>query len=60
MTYHVEIEKTNTGYSAHVLEVPGCIAAGSTLAETECLIAEAIQMHQDLKHVPIVEFRISA
>ena len=33
------------GYSAHVPDLPGCIAAGTTLDETRQLIKEAIEFH---------------
>ena len=47
MKYAVVFAKTDTGYSAHVPDLPGCIAAGSTLEETQTLIREAIEMHVD-------------
>ena len=34
MKYAVLFEKTNTGYSAHVPDLPGCVAAGPTFGET--------------------------
>lgn len=43
--YTVFIEPTSTGYSAYVPDLPGCVAAGSTLAETRELIKEAIEFH---------------
>jgi predicted RNase H-like HicB family nuclease len=43
--YLVIFEKTSTGYSAYVPDLPGCIAAGSTIDETEKNIFEAIQFH---------------
>jgi predicted RNase H-like HicB family nuclease len=43
--YTVFIEPTATGYSAHVPDLPGCIAAASTLDETRQLIKEAIEFH---------------
>ena len=43
--YTVFIEPTATGYSAHVPDLPGCIAAASTLEETRQLIKEAIEFH---------------
>ena len=43
--YTVFIGKTATGYSAHVPDLPGCIAAASTLEETRQLITEAIEFH---------------
>jgi predicted RNase H-like HicB family nuclease len=43
--YAVVIEKTATGYGAHVPDLPGCIAAAGTLQETEQLIRDAIDFH---------------
>jgi predicted RNase H-like HicB family nuclease len=43
--YTVFIEPTNTGYSAHVPDLPGCVAAARTLEETRQLIREAIEFH---------------
>jgi predicted RNase H-like HicB family nuclease len=45
MKYAVLFEQTETGYSAHVPDLPGCVAAGSTLAETTELIRRAISLH---------------
>ena len=46
----VVIEKKDNGYSAYAPDLPGCIAAGDSRAETERLIREAIAMHvQSLK-----------
>jgi len=45
MRYAVLFEKTDTGFSAHVPDLPGCVAAGSTLAETTDLIRGAIRIH---------------
>ena len=45
MTYTVIYEKTSTGFSAYLPDLPGCVAAGSTLDETKALMAEAIEMH---------------
>ena len=47
MHYAVVFEKTATGHSAHVPDLPGCIAAGADLAETQQLIREAVEMHLD-------------
>ena len=50
MRYAVVIEKTDNGYSAYAPDLPGCIAAGDSRAETEGLIREAIALHvQSLK-----------
>ena len=43
--YAVVIEKTASGYGAHVPDLPGCVAAGDTYEETEELIREAIPFH---------------
>ena len=43
--YTVFFEPTATGYSAHVPDLPGCVAAASTLDETRQLMKEAIEFH---------------
>lgn len=43
--YTVFFEPTATGYSAHIPDLPGCVAAASTLDETRELIREAIEFH---------------
>jgi len=43
--YAVIYEKTATGYSAYVPDLPGCAAAGFTLEETTELIRGAVEMH---------------
>ena len=45
MKYAVIYEKTDTGYCAYAPDLPGCIAAGASLEETEQLMREAIEMH---------------
>lgn len=45
MRYMVVIEKGSSSYGAFVPDLPGCIAAGETEAETLALIEEAIQFH---------------
>ncbi len=45
MRYAVISEKTDTGYSAYVPDLPGCIAAGDTLEQTSQLMLEAIEFH---------------
>lgn len=45
MKYAVIYEKTATGYSAYVPDLPGCIAAGATLEETAELMRGAVEMH---------------
>jgi len=43
--YGVVFEKSATGFGAYVPDLPGCIAAGRTLAITRRRIAEALAMH---------------
>ncbi len=45
MKYVALIGKTGNGYSAHLPDLPGCIAAGETLEETRSLIEEAANFH---------------
>lgn len=45
MRYAVVIEKAGANFSAYVPDLPGCVATGSTVAETEILIREAIELH---------------
>jgi len=45
MRYAIVIEKAESNYSAYVPDLPGCIATGRTVAETEKLIREAIELH---------------
>ncbi len=47
MRYAVVIENAGSNYSAYVPDLPGCIAAGATLAEAEAAIREAIAFHLD-------------
>jgi predicted RNase H-like HicB family nuclease len=41
----VVIEKANGNYSAYSPDLPGCVATGRTVQETENRISEAIEMH---------------
>lgn len=45
MKYMVVIEKGESGYGAHVPDLPGCIAAADTQAEVLGLIKDAIEFH---------------
>jgi predicted RNase H-like HicB family nuclease len=45
MKYLIIYEKTDTGYSAYVPDLPGCIAGGLTFEGTTELMRGAIQMH---------------
>jgi predicted RNase H-like HicB family nuclease len=43
--YAIVIEKADSNYSAYVPDLPGCVATGSTVEETEELLREAINLH---------------
>jgi predicted RNase H-like HicB family nuclease len=43
--YAIVIEKTQTNYAAYVPDLPGCVATGATVEETERLLQEAIALH---------------
>jgi len=45
MRYAVVIEKAESNYSAYVPDLPGCVATGTSVAETEAQIREAIEFH---------------
>ena len=45
MKYMGVIEKGESGYGAHVPDLPGCIAAGETREEVLELIKDAIEFH---------------
>ena len=45
MEYAVIYAKTGTGYSAHVPDLPGCIATGRTLAVTRRRMRGALALH---------------
>jgi len=43
--YTIIIEKTGTGYSAYVPDLPGCITVGDTVDQTRDFIKEAIELY---------------
>ena len=45
MRYAIVVEKAGDNYSAYVPDLPGCVATGSTVEETEREIREAIEFH---------------
>ncbi|MBK6973581.1 MAG: type II toxin-antitoxin system HicB family antitoxin [Sterolibacteriaceae bacterium] len=47
MRYAIVIEKAEGNYSAYVPDLPGCVATGSSVAEAEQEVREAIQFHLD-------------
>ncbi|MFN0168555.1 MAG: type II toxin-antitoxin system HicB family antitoxin [Bryobacteraceae bacterium] len=58
MRYTVLFERTGTGYSAHLPDLPGCAAAGPTFEETTEMIRGAMRMHlagmaEDSEPIPV-------
>jgi predicted RNase H-like HicB family nuclease len=45
MRFPILIEPTVTGFSGHVPDLPGCVAAGGTREEIVALLREAIEFH---------------
>src|ERR1700724_30994 len=45
MRYAIVVERAANNHSAYVPDLPGCIATGVTMEETEQLIREAIELH---------------
>lgn len=45
MRYAIVIEDAGGNYSAYVPDLPGCVASGATIEETEQAIREAIEFH---------------
>jgi predicted RNase H-like HicB family nuclease len=45
MRYAIVIENAGGNYSAYVPDLPGCVATGATIQETELAIREAIEFH---------------
>jgi predicted RNase H-like HicB family nuclease len=45
MRYAIVIERAENNYSAYVPDLPGCVATGATVQETETQIREAIEFH---------------
>ncbi len=43
--YAIVIEKAGSNYAAYVPDLPGCIATGATVEETERLLREAVELH---------------
>lgn len=45
MRYAIVIEDAGGNFSAYVPDLPGCVATGATVEETEQAIREAIAFH---------------
>ena len=56
MRYAVVIENAGSNFSAYVPDLPGCVATGATVEDTELAIREAIEFHLEglrADHLPI-------
>lgn len=63
MKYAIVIEKAIDNYSAYAPDLPGCIATGSTVADVEREMREAIAFHlegfrEDGISVPLPESQV--
>jgi predicted RNase H-like HicB family nuclease len=45
MRYAIVVEKCGGNYSAYAPDLPGCVATGATVVETEQEMREAIAFH---------------
>lgn len=45
MRYAIVIEKAENNFAAYVPDLPGCVATGKTVKETEQQLREAIEFH---------------
>ncbi len=45
--YAIVIERATANYAGYVPDLPGCVATGATVEETETLLREAIELHLD-------------
>jgi predicted RNase H-like HicB family nuclease len=43
--YAIVIEKAPSNFAGYVPDLPGCVATGATVLETETLLREAIELH---------------
>jgi predicted RNase H-like HicB family nuclease len=43
--YAIVIEKAASNYAGYVPDLPGCVATGDTVHDTEALLREAIELH---------------
>ena len=45
MRYAIVIEKAENNFSGYVPDLPGCVATGATVKDTEVVLREAIEFH---------------
>jgi predicted RNase H-like HicB family nuclease len=59
LKYLIIFEKTGTGFSAYVPDLPGCIATAKTKSSVEKNILEAIRFHLDGMKEEKIKFPIN-
>lgn len=47
MRYAIVVERAGDNFSGYVPDLPGCVATGATVEETERALREAIAFHLD-------------
>jgi predicted RNase H-like HicB family nuclease len=47
MRYGIIIEPAGDGFSGHVPDLPGCVAAGGSVEEVRELLEDAVHLHID-------------
>ncbi len=63
--FTIVIEDAGTNYAAYALDVPGCIATGTSVAEVTATIREAIAEHLEIlreigEEVPVAHSQVAA
>jgi len=63
MRYAIVIEEAGSNFSAYAPDVPGCVATGRTIEETESEIRDAIKFHleglrADKLPIPVASSRV--
>ncbi len=43
--YAIVVEKAKSNFAAYVPDLPGCVATGATVEETEQRLSDAIEVH---------------
>jgi len=46
MRYAIVMEKAEGNFSGYAPDLPGCVATGATIEETESVLREAIEFHR--------------
>lgn len=58
--YAIVIEKTPSGFSAYIPDIPGCIAVGKTVEETVANMQEALALFvEESRNVPAPKSRVA-